>query len=209
MNSRSAALKSESPAVSLRLFHVSVQDYLARELDSPVKHEYVGGRVFAMAEARVLQNVITGNVFGNLYARLKGKRCQQFGSDMKVRIRQSNQTIFYYPDVSVVCRTNPRDDTYRDEPTVIVEVLSQRTRRIDAHEKLDAYLTIPSLSVYLLVEQEEAAVVADRRINEGFVREVYVEDSAVIPLPEIDTELPLAEIYAGVEFTPELCDEEE
>jgi hypothetical protein len=35
------------------------------------------------------------------------------------------------------------------------------------------------------------------------VREVYDGLDAVIPLPEIETELPLAEVYDGVEFTPE------
>ena len=52
-------------------------------------------------------------------------------------------------------------------------MLSKRTRRTDEGEKKDAYLTIPSLCVYALVEQETAAVVLFRRTDQGFVREVY------------------------------------
>jgi hypothetical protein len=86
--------------------------------------------------------------------------------------------------------------------------LSTKTRRIDDGEKKDAYLTIPSLSVYLLVEQEIPAVVALRRTEHGFVREVYEGLNAVIPLGEVGTMLPLAELYETVEFQPELTEEE-
>jgi Uma2 family endonuclease len=67
----------------------------------------------------------------------------------------------------------------------------------------DAYLTIPSLSAYLLVEQESATVVVFRRSGQDIVREVYEGLSAIIPLPECAIELPLAEIYEAVEFVPE------
>ena len=42
-----------------------------------------------------------------------------------------------------------------------------------------------------------------RRTAQGFVREVYEGLDAIIPLGEIDAALPLAEVYEGVEFTPE------
>ena len=81
--------------------------------------------------------------------------------------------------------------------------MSASTRRIDGGEKKDAYLTIPSLSVYLLVEPDQPAVVAYRRTPEGFVREIYEGLDAVVPLAEIDVELPLADVYEGVEFGSE------
>jgi Uma2 family endonuclease len=80
---------------------------------------------------------------------------------------------------------------------------SRSTRRIDEGEKLDAYLAIPSLCVYALVEQEAAAVVVYRRTEQGFVREVYQGWDASVPLPEIEVDLPLAEINEGVQFTAE------
>jgi Uma2 family endonuclease len=86
---------------------------------------------------------------------------------------------------------------------VLFEVLSRGTRRIDEGEKKDAYLTIPSLGVYVMVEQETAAVVAFRRTDSGFVREVQEGLDAVLPLSEIGIDLPLIEIYETVEFAPE------
>ena len=186
-----------------KLKPISVADYLAGELISPIKQEYLGGVVYALAGARNAHNVVSGNAFGSLHHRLRGKRCQPFNSDTKVRVHLPNQVRFYYPDAMVVCRPNPRDDSFQDEPAVLAEVMSRSTRRIDDGEKKDAYLTIPSLSVYLLVEPDQPAVVAYRRTPQGFVRELYEGLAAVIPLPEIETELPLAEIFEHVEFIPE------
>jgi Uma2 family endonuclease len=188
---------------------VSVEDYLAGELTSPIKHEYLGGVVYAMAGARNLHNRISTNTLGSLYARLRGRPCQPFNSDTKIRVRLPTQTRFYYPDASVVCRPNPDEDSFQDEPAVIAEFLSKKTRRIDEGEKKDAYLTIPSLNVYMLIEQECARVTVYRRTESGFVREVYEGLDVVIPLSEIEVDLPLSEVYAGVEFVPEPEDEDE
>ncbi len=182
---------------------VSVEDYLAGELVSGIKHEYLGGVIYAMAGARNVHNTIGGNVFAALHGRLRGRRCRPFNSDTKIRIHLPTQIRFYYPEVSVVCRPNSPNDSFQDEPAVLFEVLSRRTRRIDEGEKKDAYLTIPSLGVYVLIEQEMPAVVAFRRTEKAFVRELYEGINAVLPLGEIDTVLPLAEIYEAVEFIPE------
>ena len=123
---------------------VSEEDYLAGELASPIKHEYVDGVVYAMAGARNVHNIIAGNTFVALSNRLRGKRCRPFNSDTKIRIRRAKLRRFYYPDASVVYRPNPQDDSFQDEPVVIFEVLSRKTRRQEEGEKKDAYLTIPS-----------------------------------------------------------------
>jgi Uma2 family endonuclease len=182
---------------------VSVEDYLAAELISPIKHEYLCGAVFAMAGARNAHNIIATNTIGSLYARLRGRPCRPFSSDTKIRVRLPSGIRFYYPEVSVVCRTNPQTDTFQDDPAMLVEVLSRSTRRIDEGEKKDAYLMIPSLQVYVLIEQDTAAVVVFRRTRDGFVREVYQGLDAVLPLSEIGIELPLSDIYETVEFSPE------
>jgi Uma2 family endonuclease len=187
---------------------ISVSDYLAGELESPIKHEYIGGVVYVMAGARNVHNLIASNIIIATGPRLRGKRCRPYNSDTKIRVQLPFQVRFYYPDVPIICRPNPQQDSFQDEPAVIFEVISKSTRRIDEGEKKDAYLTIPSLRVYALVEQETAVVVVFRRTETGFVREVHEGMNAVLPLSEIETELPLAEVYDGVEFTPEPSEEE-
>jgi Uma2 family endonuclease len=185
---------------------ISIEDYLAGELVSPVKHEYLGGSVYAMAGARTAHNIIAGNIFGQLHARLRGRPCQPFNSDMKIRVCLPTHARFYYADTSVVCRPEPLPDSFQDEPVVLVEVVSRATRRTDEGEKKEAYQTIASLGVYLIVEQESAKVVAYRRTEGGFIPEVYDGLATVLPLPKIGTELSLAEIYERVRFSPEGVD---
>jgi len=189
---------------ALKLQLVPVEQYLAAELVSPVKHEYVGGVLYAMAGGRNVHNLIATNALVALGVRLRGSPCRPFNSDTKIRIRLPTQVRFYYPDAAVICRPNPQSDSFQDEPAVTIEVVSRKTRRIDEGEKKDAYLTVPSLFGYLIFEQESPAVVVYRRTEQGFVREVHAGLEAVIPLPEIGIDLPLTEVYDGVLFTPEV-----
>ena len=179
---------------------ISVDDYLAGELESEVRHEYLGGFVYAMAGARNVHNSIASSFHGALYSQLRRSPCQPFNPDTKVRIRFPTHTRFYYPDGMVVCESNPPEDTFQDNPVVIAEVISETTRRTDEGEKREAYLAIPSLTAYLLIETDRPRVVVHRRTESGFVAEVYDEIDAVIPLDAIDAELALSELYERVEF---------
>jgi Uma2 family endonuclease len=189
-----------------KLGSMTVEEYLAGELSSPVKHEYLDGYAHAMAGATNVHNLIATNITGALHARLRGKPCRVYNSDTKARVRLSHQTRFYYPDAMIVCRPTDPGASYQDEPVVAVEVISPATRRTDEGEKKDAYLSLSSVSVYLLVEQDSEFVTAFRRTDGGFVREIHEGSSAVIPLPEIEAILPLAEIYEAVELSPETRD---
>ena len=86
---------------------------------------------------------------------------------------------------------------------MIVEVLSDMTRRTDEGEKLDAYQTISALNVYVMFRQDSAGAVVYRRCGTEFQREVYADHAAIILLPEIDVELRLASVYENVDFVAE------
>lgn len=178
---------------------VSIADYLAGEAVSDIKHDYVDGAVFAIAGGTVRHNRIASNTLGACHAQLRGKPCRPFNSDMKIRIRMRDHTRFYYPDLSIICQSNEDGDDFQDQPVVIIEVLSESTRRIDQGEKKDAYLSIPSLSAYVLIEQEHVAAVVYRRGSSGFEREIYEGVQASIPLPEIGADLLLSKVYEGVD----------
>ena len=189
-----------------KLNQISVADYLTGEIESSVKHEYLNGCVYAMAGRRVTHNRIATNSTVALGIQLRGQPCQPYNSDMKIRVQLQEAIRFYYPDVSVVCDSNPAEDAYQDKPVVIVEVLSNDTRRIDETEKKEAYLSLPSLRVYLLVEQDSAKVTVHRRGDNQFNAEVFEGVDAFIPLPEIEVNLPLQEVYAGVKFSSQQSD---
>ena len=163
-------------------------------------NEYVGGVVYDMAGGTNAHATIAGNALGLLHAQLRGKKCHPVGSDLKVRIEYPTHTRLYYPDVMVVCQPGSPREHFHRHPTLIVEVLSDSTRRTDESEKREAYLLIQTLGVYVMLEQDTLAAVAWRRGDHGFVREVYRGLDAVIELPEIEARLALAEVYEAVEF---------
>jgi Uma2 family endonuclease len=180
---------------------ISVEDYLAGEELSEIRHEYLGGVVHAMAGGTNDHAAIAMNAGISLGGQLRGKPCRPFGSDAKVRIELQHQTRFYYPDLQVVCMPNPGSDRFHERPVVIMEVLSESTRRTDMGEKKDTYLSIPSLRVLILAETDASRVTVYRRRAEGgFDAEEYSGLGEVILLPEIGAELPLAEIYDGISF---------
>jgi Uma2 family endonuclease len=171
---------------------VSIEDYLDGEERSEVKHEYLGGVVHAMAGGTNDHAAIAANAIGVWIAALRGKPCRPFTSDAKVRIELADQTRFYYPG----------NERFQESPTVVLEVISESTRRTDLGEKRDAYLAIPSLKVLMMAEPERPYVLVHRRQTQGgFATEEHAGLEGVVPLPEIEAELPLAELYEGLDFT--------
>jgi Uma2 family endonuclease len=180
---------------------ITIGDYLAGEETSDAKHEYLGGTVHAMAGGTNQHNTIAMNGLASLHGQLRGKTCRPFNSDTKVRIEFPDHTRFYYPDAMVVCDSRSATEHFQDRPVVIIEVLSDSTRRADLGEKRDAYLTIPDLKVLLFVEPDSASVLVYRRKPEGgFAAEQVSGPDTVIPLQEIEASLPLADLYERVEL---------
>lgn len=182
---------------------LSWAQYLRRSRESPVKLEYVNGRVYAMAGASGNHNRIAGNVFGELHRALKGKPCEAFVSDMLLKIALGEDELGYYPDVMVVCDPADRDPGHRTSPKVIFEVLSHSTSRLDRREKLLAYQALPSMEVYVILEQTSMRATIHRRANHWWP-EIVEGEGAVITLDELGLRLPLQDVYDRVDWaTPE------
>ena len=170
---------------------ISVEDYLAGEKDADVRHEYVNGYVYAMAGSTPAHNIIAINIaraFGNA---LENRDCVVYASDMKIR---ASATVYYYPDVMVVCDNDLTLD-YQNKPCVVVEVLSGSTARKDLHEKQLFYQSVETLELYLLVDSLSVQVVGHYRTEEGWEERLF-EPGDTIPVPCVDTELSHPQIYA-------------
>ena len=187
-------------ALAARLPEITVEEYLDSEIHSEVKREYLGGVVYEMAGASEPHNFIATNLVGLLYAQLRGKPCQVFGSDMKVRLRPLDSTYFYYPDAMVACDPTDSGHGWRERPAALFEIISEETRRVDEREKRVPYLQLPSLQAYVRIEQARPEVVVDRRTPEGWKSERVSGLEAVVRLPELGIELPLAELFERVKF---------
>jgi Uma2 family endonuclease len=179
--------------------HYSLDDYFAIETDSPIKHEYYRGEVFAMAGASVAHNHITANLLALLRNGLRGGACNAFGSDLRVCTPSG---LYTYPDVVVICGpvalVEERPDTAVN-PTVLVEVLSDATCDYDRGEKFTLYKTIPTFKEYVLIEQSQVLVEHHQRGQRGAWRSrTHKRLDAGLRLSSVHLELALNEIYREV-----------
>ncbi len=170
-------------------FQVSVDEYLEGERDAPTKHEYVYGEVFALAGTTNVHNTITLNLAVALTPAARKKGCRVYASDMKVRVGER----FYYLDVMFVGDDGP-DPYYQNKPCVVAEVLSPSTVRTDTNEKRYAYLELPSLQLYLLVDSRRRFVRGYYRGQTGWEERFFGEGER-IPVPCADVELSAEDVY--------------
>jgi len=182
---------------------ISIEDYLMTENASLEKHEYYQGEVFAMAGAKVQHNKISKNLFGTLFGKLKGKRCQPYGSDQRIHIPAN--TLFTYPDISIICGdiVTLNDDEYNAlNPSVIIEVLSKSSKNYDRGEKFKLYRDITALNEYILVDSETVHIEIFRlNANNHWELEEYKDLDGSILIKTIDESLLVAEIYENVEIS--------
>ena len=172
---------------------ISVEEYLAGELSSDIKHELIDGTVYAMAGASANHERISGNIYRKLGNHLENKPCEPFGSDMKLRINVN----FFYPDVMVDCHFDNSEPYFTETPLIIVEVLSRSTRKKDTTLKFISYINIPSLQEYVLIEQDFVDVQVFRRSENWLARHYFLGDE--VTFESIALTLPVEDIYHRVQ----------
>jgi Uma2 family endonuclease len=183
--------------------HPTFDDWLASERTAnEQRSEYVAGEVFAMAGGSEEHNLIVLNVGAELRNQLKSRPCRVYPSDMKVHIAKDD--VGAYPDVMVICGEREFYDGRRDvvtNPTLIVEVLSEATEAYDRGDKFRFYRSLDSLQAYLLLSQSRVQAELFLRQPEGtWSLSAYQDAAESVPLPLIEAELSLAEVYDKVEL---------
>ena len=176
---------------------ITVDAYLAGENDGTWRHEFVDGRVFAMAGASERHNGVKLNLAGTFNASV-AEPCRVFDGDMKLRIERSDDVRFYYPDVFGACATENLDDYVRHDAILVIEVLSPTTERTDRYEKFAAYTSLPMLSEYVLIEQDIPSVEMYRR-RAGWQLEQFGPGAAVT-FESIGQTMTLDQIYRRIKF---------
>lgn len=187
-------------------FRCSVAEYLRVEREATEKHEYRDGEVVAMAGGTGEHSLIIANAIRELGNRLKGKPCRVYDSNFRMAVNPGAR--YAYPDLSIICGPvvyDPADATRQTatNPRVIVEVLSPLTEAYDRGEKFRRYLRIPSFEEYVLVSQAMPVVETYTRQADGtWVFRAFEGLEATARLRSLEIDLPLAEVFAGVEFPP-------
>ena len=181
---------------------LSFEELLEMENRSPMRHEYIGGRLYAMAGGTPAHAHIITNLTTAVHSRLRGQSCRGSGSDQRVRTSQT-AINWYYPDLLIMCppfRFHPRDSNALLNPRAIFEVLSPATESFDRTAKFDEYKEIENLSDYVLVSAERVRVEHFRRLENGdWALRVYTSQAQELRLDNFQIGVPLGEIYEDVE----------
>jgi len=191
----------------------TVEEYLEMERASEVRHEYLDGEIYEMSGESISHGRICTNIVVTLGAQLRGRQCDVFSKDMKIRSgwlpspRRMMKGLFSYPDVVIVCGTPETHDEYQDiliNPNVIIEVLSDTTERFDRRDKFQRYRThLPSLTDYILVSQNLALIEQfTRQTNDRWLYTVVSDMEGELHIASIGCGLRLADVYDRVTFPP-------
>jgi len=181
----------------------TMEEYLALERESEVRHEYLNGEILDMSGGTLSHDVAMDNVRDALKRELGDKPCRVFSSNRQ--IKTPALLPYRYADGSVVCgnieveRFNGCDLLLN--PILVWEVLSKNTEAYDRGDKFTYYKSIPSLKEYLLIAQHRPHITHYTKQNERiWYREEFNDRSESVYLPSLEVTLQLSEIYQDVVF---------
>jgi Uma2 family endonuclease len=178
---------------------LSAAEYLTHEQDSPIKHEYRDGDLYAMAGASEAHVTIAGNIFALLRSHVRGSGCRVYMADMKTRIDAKN--CYYYPDVLVTCDERDRPlKQFKQYPCLIIEVVSPETEACDRGDKFFDYQHLETLQEYVVISQTHPRVNVFRRDRSGLWTLQFYEPDTEIHLQSIDFKISFEQLYEDVVF---------
>jgi Uma2 family endonuclease len=175
---------------------MTLAQFLEWEERQPLRYEFDGVAPSAMTGGTFSHSSIQRNLAMAIGGRLRGKPCKFQGSDLKFQVAEGH---IRYPDGMVVCSPIDRAATVVHDPVIVFEVLSPSTARTDRLVKAREYQATPSVRRYIMLEQDSIGATVFIRADNAWTHELLVAGS-VLALPEIAVELPLAELYEGIEF---------
>jgi Uma2 family endonuclease len=173
---------------------MTLAEFLAWEERQELRYEFDGTAPVAMTGGTAAHDRITFNLQKVLDARLVGKPCRPWGPNMKIVVDGRAR----YPDAFVVCQPVPSTATIADNPVVVFEVISEGSTATDLIDKNREYRATPSIQRYIILQQTRVAAVVFVRRGQDWLSEIVAGPDAILQLPEIDAELPLAEIYGNI-----------
>ena len=183
-------------AVEIR--QMTVEEYLAFDEASEIRHEFIDGELIPMPGGTTRHNANVARTIGALLSAVDASDCTVFASQMRIEI---DEMKYVYPDVSVVCgepECADENEVILLNPTVVVEVTSPSSIERDRVRKLELYGTVPSIQGYLILDQERVFAQWYTRTESGWHLRQFTDLADEIALEPLDCTLTLAQVYRNV-----------
>jgi Uma2 family endonuclease len=179
------------------------KDYVALERDSSTKHEFLNGEIYAMAGGSEEHSALAASVLRILGNAIGDKPCRVHTSDLRIYVEAPGLATF--PDGAVICgalmQHAPSPEATALNPTVLVEVTSKSSEEYDIGEKLDYYMTIPTLREVIVVSHRERRITVHARTIGGDWSARMAISSGSVSVSSLGAELIVDEIYRGSAIT--------
>lgn len=178
-----------------------VEDFISFERNKRNKNEFYNGKIIASKSSSRRHSLIGSNITIALGSRLRRHRCEIYNSNMNVKLSEND---FSYPDV-VIVKGDPKfcgkEFDVLTNPTIVIEILSEKTLFEDKTKKLEKYLAMKSVQEYLLVDEGKMRVEHYSKQNEKqFMYRIYTEEDEMVSLDSIECKANLSELYAKIKY---------
>jgi Uma2 family endonuclease len=181
----------------------TLERFLAWEEHQEPRYEFDGLQPVAMTGGTAAHSAIQANLMRALGNRLDGKPCRPHGSELKIQVAGRVR----YPDAFVVCTPVAPRATVVNDPVVVFEILGESTSHNDLVVKNAEYRATPSIQRYVVLQQSHAGATVFARRGADWLADPVAGDTAVLAMPEIGVDIPLSELYAGIEMAAPEHDE--
>ena len=179
------------------LHRYTYADYVALERDSPTKHEFFDGEIYAMAGGSEDHSALAANVVATLVRAVEDRPCRVHTSDLRVYVEAVGLATF--PDGAVICgpmqQHAPSPNATAVNPTILLEVTSDSSEEYDTGAKLEAYRTIPTLREVILVSHRERRITVHRRDAAGTWSMRAAISGGCVAVDSVGAELVVDAIY--------------
>lgn len=163
------------------------------------RYEFVRGRIVDAMTGGTLGHSAISRRFGTIIERQLDQE-DWFVSNGSDRGVETAETI-RYPDVIVEPAGAPLKSLATLEPAIVVEVLSPSSGERDLEAKPAEYLSLSTLTAYIVASQDEPVCQVWVRDGDGSFPAVPLTIDGrdqVIHIPALSVAIPLAEVYRGI-----------
>ncbi len=182
---------------ALNIPRMSAKEYLELERNSPIRHEFVNGVVYAMTGTTKRHDLINGDSYGALLNHLQPP-CIVYSANVKVHVDREETDAHYYPDVHVSCSDLDNDRLSSEMPILVIEVASESTADYDRGTKFASYRKLPSLPEYVIAQQAAPQVEVFRKRTGWQAERFGPADN--LTFESIQLTMPVAHVYRRIKF---------
>mgnify|MGYP000884405332 CR=1 FL=1 len=153
------AVREEAPSYGRQ--KATYEEFMKLNKDIEARYEYIDGEIYQLASPKVSHQAALAEIHGQLHNWFRGEKCRPFVAPFDITLqRPDGQSNVVQPDIMIICDLDEYlsdDGYYKGVPTLIVEILSESTARIDLVKKYDLYMSC-GVAEYWVVDPEEQLV---------------------------------------------------